>query len=46
MFVTLLTIYALFGDDTRVIAFKKESDPNFDILGLICLTVFTIEISI
>lgn len=27
-----MTIYALFGDDTRVIAFTKSADIYFDII--------------
>jgi hypothetical protein len=37
VFVTLLTVYALFGDDIRVMAFSKEADIGFDAMNIICL---------
>mmetsp|Transcript_37123 Transcript_37123/g.6616 ORF Transcript_37123/g.6616 Transcript_37123/m.6616 type:complete len:92 (+) Transcript_37123:36-311(+) len=42
--MTLLTIYALFGDDLRLLATEKESDPVFYSLSIICLIFFTVEI--
>ena len=53
-FVTILTLYALFGDDTRVvifyfktfqIAFDKSADLVFDVITIISLFVFTAEIT-
>lgn len=35
--VNLLTIYALFGDDVRIIAFDKRADDAFDIITIICI---------
>lgn len=36
-FVTLLTIYALFGDDIRIMAFDNDADLGFDVINIICL---------
>ena len=35
--VNLLTIYALFGDDIRIIAFDKRADDGFDVITIICM---------
>jgi hypothetical protein len=43
-FVTLLTIYALFGDDIRVMGFDKDADIGFDALNIICLVKIHSEI--
>lgn len=37
VFITLLTIYALFGDDVRVLAFNKNADLTFDIINIVAL---------
>ena len=42
--MTLLTIYALFGDDIRVMATTKSADTGFDAMTILCLVVFSIEI--
>ncbi|CAK94539.1 unnamed protein product (macronuclear) [Paramecium tetraurelia] len=44
--VNLLTIYALFGDDIRIIAFDKRADDGFDVITIICMIIFSIEIII
>jgi hypothetical protein len=41
---TILIIWALFGDDIRLIATHKESDDMFGLLAFISLFVFTIEL--
>lgn len=41
---TMLTIYALFGDDFRLAATQRFMDPAFDVLTIICLVVFSLEI--
>lgn len=41
---TLLTIYALVGDDCRLLATNKPADIWFNVLTLICIVVFTYEI--
>jgi len=42
-FTTLLTIYALIGDDLRLICTQRDADPIFDVVVILCLVVFTIE---
>lgn len=32
IFVTIITIYALFGDDIRILATTKSSDIYFDVI--------------
>ena len=46
VFVTLLTIYCLFGDDFRTAFAPKESDIVFNIISIVCLIVFSLEIII
>lgn len=41
---TLLTIYALFGDDFRLAVTHKRLDPMFDVLTITCILVFCVEI--
>ena len=36
----MLTVYALFGDDIRVMAFTKEADIGFDAMNIICLVYY------
>lgn len=43
-FMTLLTIYALFFDDIRVLAFPKENDDVFYGITFISIIIFIIEI--
>jgi len=42
--MTIITLYALFGDDIRVLATGKEGDPTFWIMNIISLWAFIIEI--
>lgn len=42
--MTVITIYSLFFDDIRIIAFPKSSDNVFFSLTLISFTAFTAEI--
>ena len=42
--MTIITIYALFGDDIRVLVTNKDGDPIFWILNIIALISFGIEI--
>ena len=44
-FMTIITIYALFGDDIRVLAVSKSGDEVFYALTVIALFFFTLEIS-
>ncbi len=39
-------MYALFADDIRVMAFRKDADIGFDIINIICLITFMTEIII
>jgi len=42
--MTIITLYALFGDDVRVLVTDKKGDPNFWILNIIALWFFAFEI--
>jgi hypothetical protein len=42
--MTIITIYSLFGDDVRQIAFKAQTDWIFYVLSSISLAAFSIEI--
>lgn len=41
---TLLTIFALFGDDMRLMFSSKAEDQFFDIITVVAMTMFAIEI--
>jgi len=42
-FTTILTLYALTGDDIRLICTNRPMDGTFDVIVIICLVVFAIE---
>ena len=42
--MTTLTIYALFGDDIRVLAFTTHEDDVFYGLSTVCLFFFLLEL--
>lgn len=42
--INILTIYALWGDDIRLMGFSREADNYFNAVTIICLVLFTIEI--
>ena len=42
--MTILTIYALFGDDLRLLAFGKSADETFYGISVVCLFFFGIEV--
>ncbi|CAK87607.1 unnamed protein product (macronuclear) [Paramecium tetraurelia] len=42
--INILTLYALFGDDIRVAAFRLSADIVFDALNITCLVMFSTEI--
>lgn len=44
LFMTLVTIYALFGDDIRLAFFSKGADSTFYALTFASLILFLIEI--
>lgn len=39
-----VTVYALLGDDIRLLAFSKDTDDVFMWLNVITLSLFTIEL--
>lgn len=44
LFTTVLTIYALIGDDIRNLAFEKSADMTFNGIVIFCVVVFVAEI--
>eukprot|EP00928_Gymnodinium_smaydae_P070852 TRINITY_DN54602_c0_g1_i1.p1 TRINITY_DN54602_c0_g1~~TRINITY_DN54602_c0_g1_i1.p1 ORF type:complete len:960 (-),score=231.81 TRINITY_DN54602_c0_g1_i1:117-2912(-) len=44
IFTTLLTIFALTGDDVRRMTTSAEADPAYNVLVLVSLVVFTLEL--
>ena len=42
--MTLITLYALFGDDIRVLSTNKDGDPGFWIMNIIAMFFFALEI--
>lgn len=42
--MTVVTVYSLFGDDLRLLAFTKPVDDTFNILTSISLALFSIEL--
>ncbi|CAK86482.1 unnamed protein product (macronuclear) [Paramecium tetraurelia] len=44
LLMALVTIYALFGDDIRILSVNKDGDDIFFILTSVCIACFTIEI--
>ena len=42
--MTVITLYALFGDDVRVLVTDKNGDTTFWTLNIIALIAFSIEI--
>ena len=44
IFITVVTLYALFGDDLRLLAFTKSADEAFYLLSFFALLIFTLEI--
>lgn len=43
-FMTIVTVYSLFGDDVRQLAFTKPADDVFNGLSCAALACFSIEI--
>jgi len=43
---TILTIYALTGDDFRIIFTQKPADLYFNVMVLVCIAIFSFEIII
>ena len=46
IFMTIITVYALFGDDVKLAFFPKSADETFNLITSIALGVFIIEITI
>jgi hypothetical protein len=44
VFITCLTIYSLFSDDFRTAFFGQEADLGFDVVSLVVMVVFGVEI--
>ena len=44
IFMSVITMWALFGDDIRLVATHKEDDNIFVVLTIICLVFFTMEL--
>ena len=44
IFITIVTLYALFGDDFRLLAFSKKSDETFYLLSFFAFLIFALEI--
>lgn len=44
IFTTTITLYALFGDDIRSLAFTKSADDVFWALTTVCMFFFAVEI--
>lgn len=44
LFITLITIYALFGSDIQAVFFTLEADVTFDSMTLVSFLIFIIEI--
>ena len=40
----LITVYALIGDDVRILSFEKQDDVVFMWLNVITFTMFTLEL--
>ena len=45
-FITMLTIFCLFGDDCRTAFVSKDYDLVFNIISIICIVIFSLEIII
>merc|ERR1712113_949579 len=44
IFTTLLTVYALIGSDLRLGKTNKTADDFFDVVTVVCILVFSVEI--
>ncbi|OMJ86393.1 hypothetical protein SteCoe_12120 [Stentor coeruleus] len=44
--LNIATIYALFGDDIKTLGFAKSSDDGFSSLVVICLFLFSLELTL
>ena len=46
IFMTLVTLWSLFGDDVRLAAFEEKDDPAFVGLTFTCLALFSLEMAL
>lgn len=46
IFITVITIYALFGDDLKIMIFDKRADIYFDAFNIFCLVIQSFNHSI
>lgn len=44
IFITILAIFSLFSDDIRTVAFDVRADLTFDVIHIILIVVFVVEI--
>ena len=44
--MTLVTLYALFGDDIKIAVFEKQDDVIFNYITTVVLSLFSIEITL
>ena len=44
--MTIVTLYALFGDDVRLLGFNKTADEYFNAITTVCLAFFALELII
>lgn len=44
--MTVITFYALFGDDVRILVTNKVGDPYFWSLNILAMFAFTVEMII
>lgn len=44
LFITLLTIYCLFGEDFKSAFISKNYDMAFNVISIVCIVVFSLEI--
>lgn len=42
----ILTLYALFGSDIKIITCDKTADTSFDVVSFITLALFSFELGI
>ena len=44
--MTIVTLFALFGDDIKLAFYTKEVDDTFDNIAFFCLIMFSVEITL
>ena len=44
--MTIVTLYALFGDDIKVAFFSKSADSGFNVITIGALVLFSVEITL